>query len=299
MSFGKKTGRAAFFADLGREVVRLEQAPTTFINPILIGRSVPICPEGGLTCLADIYVTPGGAVAFSFPSLYEGDLNALQCCSGALRTWSHEQLDDIATDFFFEAEGQGSLVIDVMTRLGFMGYSNKDALYASIDRTLTGGDFLMVVGEFPFQPVRYSRRQFIDGFCTIRGIDPDEMTGFLCELESLDGVAAVVIGADLVVSYSPVGDKLPIPLFYFKLSPNRSDLCVSPRTLRYALGQNSLPLSAADGLFDFFSHFADMDRVKPSPEDGSVGLLYLKPDAVFSEASGLTERIKVFSQTIS
>lgn len=172
MSFGKKTGRAAFFADLGREVVRLEDAPTTFINPILIGKAVPICPEGGLTCLADIYVTPGGAVAFSFPELNESDLDALQCCSGVLRTWSHEQLDDIATDYFFETEGQGALVIDLMARMGFTGYSGKGALYSAIDRTLAGGDFLMIVGELPFKPTRYSRRQFIDGFCTIRGIDP-------------------------------------------------------------------------------------------------------------------------------
>lgn len=299
MSFGKKTGRAAFFADLGREVVRLEDAPTTFINPILIGKSIPICPEGGLTCQADIYVTPGGAVAFSFPDLSEDDLDALQCCSGILRTWSHEQLDDIATDYFFETEGQGALIIDVMARMGFSSYSGKGALYSAIDRTLAGGDFLMTVGELPFRPTRYSRRQFIDGFCTIRGIDPDDMTGFLCELETVDGVAAVVIGSDLVVSYSPTGDKLPIPLFYFKLSPNRSDLCVSPRTLRYALEQNSLPLSAADDLFSFFARFADMDRVKPSPEDNSVGLLYLKPDALFLEASRLSEKVRTFSQAIS
>lgn len=299
MSFGKKTGRAAFFADLGQEVVRLEDAPTTFTNPILIGKSIPVCPEGGLTCLADVYVTPGGAVAFSFPDMNEGDLDALQCCSGVLRTWTHEQLDDVATDFFFETEGQGSLVIDVMARMGFTGYSGKVELYSAIDRTLAGGDFLMTVGELPFKPTLYSRRQFIDGFCTIRGIDPDEMTGFLCELETVDGVAAVVIGSDLVVSYSPIGDKSPVPLFYFKLSPNRSDLCVSPRTTRYALEQNGLSLSAGDDLFSFFSHFADMDRVKPSPEDGSVGLLYLKPDAMFQEAARLTEKVKSFSLAIS
>ncbi len=299
MSFGKKTGRAAFFADLGREVVRLEDAPTTFINPILIGKSVPICPEGGLTCLADIYVTPGGAVAFSFPGLSESDLDALQCCSGVLRTWSHEKLDDIATDYFFETEGQGALVVDVMARMGFTGYAGKAALYSAIDRTLAGGDFLMTVGELPFKPTKYSKRQFIDGFCTIRGIDPDDMTGFLCELETVDGVAAVVIGSDLVVSYSPIGDSLPVPLFYFKLSPNRSDLCVSPRTLRYALERNGLPLSAADELFGFFAHFADMDQVKPSPEDGSVGLLYLKPDALFPEAARLSEKVRSFSRAIS
>lgn len=299
MSFGKKTGRAAFFADLGREVVRLAESPSTFINPICIGKDVPICPKGGLTCMADIYVTPGGSVALSFTDLYDEDIDALQCCSGALRSWSHETLDDISTDFFFDTEGQGALVIDIMARMGFMGYSSKGSFYSAIDRTLAGGDFLMVVGDFPFRSVRYSRRQFIDDFCAIRGIDSDDMTSFICELETVDGVAAAVLGSDLVVSYSPIGNKTSIPLFYFTLSPSRSDLCVSPRRLRYALEKNNLPLSAGDSLFDFFAHFADMGRVKPSPEDGSIGLLYLMPEALFRKVSRLVEMIREFSRAVS
>ena len=96
MSFGEKTGRAAFFADLGREVVRLSEAPTTFINPVCIGKSVQICPDGGLTCAADIYVTPGGAVAVVFPDLSAADKDSLQCAAAVLRSWNHDRLDDIA-----------------------------------------------------------------------------------------------------------------------------------------------------------------------------------------------------------
>lgn len=299
MSFGKKTGCAAFFADLGREVVRLSEAPTTFINPVCIGKSVQICPDSGLTCTADLYVTPGGAVAVAFPSLTAADKDSLQCAAAVLRSWDHDRLDDIATDYFFETEGQGALVIDVMARLGFMGYSGRVSLYSAIDKTLACGDTLLIAGDLPFSPVKYSRRQFIDLFCANSGIDPDDMTGFICEMEAQDGVAATVLGSDLVVSYTPAGDKLPIQLFYFKLSANRSDLCVSPRTLRYALEKNSLPLSSADDLFSYFSGFADMGKIKPSPEDGSVGLLYLVPDAIFSEAHELAERVKTFSQAIS
>lgn len=299
MSFGKKTGRAAFFADLGREVVRLSETPTTFVDPVRIGKSVPICPDGGLTCIADIYVTPGGGVALAFPELKASDKNALQCVAGVLRTWSHEQLDDVATDYFFESEGQGALVIDVMVRLGFMGYSSRAQFYSSVDKTLSSGESLLVAGEFPITPVRYSRRQFINLFSAQAGIDPDDMTDFVCELESLDGVAAVVLGSDLVVSYAPGGDKFPIQLFYFRLAHRRADLCVSPRALMFDLEKNNLPLSAANGLFDFFSGFADMSKITPSPEDGSIGLLYMLPDALFSEAPGLAEKVRQFSQSIS
>lgn len=299
MSFGKKTGRSAFYADLGREVVRLSEIPITCVDPVCIGKAVPICPEGGLTCIADLYVTPGGGVALVFPELTPADKDSLQCAAGVLRTWTHDQLDDIASDYFFETEGQGALVIDVMARLGFMGYSDKASFYSAVDKTLAGGDFLLVAGELPFYPVRHSRRQFIDLFCDSLGIDPDDMTGFICELETVDGVAAAVLGSDLVVSYTHAGDSFPIQLFYFRLAPSRADLCVSPRTLRYALEKNGLSLSAADGLFDFFAAFADMGKVKPSPEDGSVGLLYMVPDALFSEAHRLVEMVEKFSRAIS
>lgn len=125
------------------------------------------------------------------------------------------------------------------------------------------------------------------------------MTDFICEMETQDGVATTVLGSDLVVFYTPVGDKLPIQLFCFKLSANRSDLFVSPRALRYSLERNGLPLHAADDLFDYFSGFADMDKVKPSPEDGSVGILYLMPEALFSDAPELVEKIRDFSRAIS
>lgn len=300
MSFvGKKTGRAAFFADLGQEVVRLSEVPTTFIDPVCIGKSVQICPDGGLSCTADLYVTPGGGVAIAFPTLAEDDKDRLQCAAAVLRTWTHEQLDDIASDYFYEAEGQGALVIDLMTRLGFMGYSGKVSFYSAVDKTLACGDSILIAGDPPFVPVRYSRRQFIDLFCSNEGIDPDDMTGFICEMEAQDGIAATMRGSDLMVSYTPAGGCRPIPLFYFRLSSSRSDLCVSPRALRYALDKNGFSLSAADGLFDYFSRFADKGKVKPSPVDGSVSLLYMAPDAFFSGTRGLIERVKNFSQALS
>jgi hypothetical protein len=299
MPIGDKAGRAAFFADLGGEAVRLSELPTSFTNPIRIGKAVPICPDGGLACVADFYVTPGGAVAVSFPSLSEDDRDALQCCARAVRAWSHEQLDDIASDFFYETEGQAALVIDIMARMGFLTYSDTVALNSAVDKTLANGDFILTVGELPFFPVRYSRRQFIGLFCEPGGIDPDDMTNFICELETIDGISATVQDADLVVAFSPPGDCLPVPLFRFTHSRGRSDLCVSPHITRYALERNGLPLSASDGLFDFFAGFADKDKVKPSPEDGSVALLYLVPDALFDKVQGLIGELKAFALSVS
>jgi hypothetical protein len=299
MPIGEKAGRAAFFADLGGEVVRLSELPTSFTNPIRIGKAVPVCPDGGLTCVADFYVTPCGAVAVSFPELSCGDTDPLQCCARVLRTWTHEQIDAITSDFFYEIEGQAALAIDIMARMGFLTYSDKLSFYSAIDNTLAGGDFILSVGELPFFPVRYSRRQFIDRFCGPAGIDPDSMTSFICELESINGISATVQGSDLVVAYSAPGDYLPIPLFRFKFSSSRSDLCVSPHITRYALDRNGLPTSASDDLFSFFAGFVDKSMVNPSPEDGSVSLLYITPDTLFDQVQSLVGKIGAFALSIS
>ena len=91
--------------------------------------------------MADFYVTPGGSVAAVFPGLTDADASSLQCAAAVLQTWTHEQLDDISTDYFYETEGQGALVVDVMARLGFMGYAGKVPFYAAVDKTLSCGDF--------------------------------------------------------------------------------------------------------------------------------------------------------------
>ncbi len=298
MPFGEKTGRSAFFAVLGQEVVRLDTIPTTFKNPVCIGKAAEIRSHDGLIAHADFYVTPDGGVAFVLPDLAPDDLELLNRCAAAVRTWTAEDLDEIASDYFYKTEGQAALVIDVMAGIGFLNFAQRPPFYAAVNKTLASGDFLVATAEPPFYPVRCSRRHFIREFSDLYGLDPDEMTGFICELESVHGVAAVVRNNDLVVLYSPPGEAPPYPLFYFTVANKRADLCVSPRTLRHSLDRCGVPLSAADSLFEFFARFADKNRTRPSPEDGSVSLLYLDPVVLFQEAPSLAEKIVQFSHSI-
>ena len=46
MCFGEKTGRSAFIAVRGTEVVRLNDPPPIYENPVCIGESVPISAGG-------------------------------------------------------------------------------------------------------------------------------------------------------------------------------------------------------------------------------------------------------------
>lgn len=86
MPFGEKTGRSAFFAVLGQEVVRLDTIPTTFKNPVCIGKAAEIRSNDGLIARADFYVTPEGGVAFVLPDLTPDDLELLNRCAAAVQT---------------------------------------------------------------------------------------------------------------------------------------------------------------------------------------------------------------------
>lgn len=163
--------------------------------------------------------------------------------------------------------------------------------------TLAAGNHLFVPAEHPTSPM--TRREFIKAFSANRGIDPDDLTEFICELETINGVVAVVRSSQLIVSYyGPDGTSI-IPLFYFKILPRRSDVFVLPLTVRHYLEKNRFPVSAATSLLESFIRFADMDLLNPSPADGRVSMLYLKPDALFDGVGDLVSQIKRFARVLS
>lgn len=303
MCFGEKTGRSAFIAVKGTEVVRLNETPSIYESPICIGESVPISVDGRHICDVGLYVSPAGAITVCIPlALHNGDvpsdgLLTIRRVADVMRQWTHEQLDEIAAGHFYQRDGQAALIIDAMARRGLLGYSCKQTFYNSIDEALSGSNLLFVPTEPSNAPM--SRREFIKAFSANRGIDPDDLTSFICELETIGGVVAVVRGSQLIVSYyGPDGASL-IPLFYFKILPRRSDVFVLPLTVRHCLEKNGFPVSAATELLEFFIRFADKDLLNPSPVDGRVAMLYLKPDALFEGAGDLVTQIKRFACALS
>lgn len=303
MCFGEKTGRSAFIAVRGTEVVRLNDPPPIYENPVCIGESVPISAGGRYICDVGLYVSPAGAITVCIPlMLRDGDVPSdgiltIRRITDVMCRWTHEQIDEIAADHFYQRDRQAALVIDAMASRGLLGYSSKQALYDSIDQALSDSNLLFVPTEPSSAPM--SRREFIRTFSANRGLDPDDLTEFVCELETIGGVVAVVRGSQLIVSYyGPDGSSI-IPLIYFKILPNRSDVFVLPLTIRHCLEKNGLPVLAATGLLEFFIRFADKDLLNPSPVDGRVAMLYLKPDTLFSGVKDLVSQIKSFACALS
>lgn len=302
MSFGKKTGRSAFFAVNGTEVVRLNNAPSYQNDLACIGRSIPIRSDGIFLCDADLYVTHSGAISVCLYGLYDGGTlsgraqSVVAQCASVLRTWTHEQLDDVASFYFYDTEGQSSLVIDALVRGGRITYSDKVRLYAALDHTLSSGAFVFEVSDASHAD--QTLRGFVRDFCYFRGIDPDEMIEFILELETCNGVTAVVRGSKLGVLYAPPGGVPPVTLFLFRVCGTRADLYVSPDRTQHDLEAAGFSPLAANDLFDFLLQFADAEQTQVPPGGGVVETLYMLPEPLFERVQELKEKIVQFAGSL-
>lgn len=302
MSFGKKTGRSAFFAVNGTEVVRLNESPVNQSELACIGRSVAIRSGGIFLCNADLFVSHSGAILCRLYGLFDGagiSPNAegiIRQCAAVLRSWTHKQLDDIAALYTYETEEQAALVIDILVRSGKVNYSDRNKLDASLDQTLSSGSFVIEASGAAY--AGRAVRDFSRDFCYFRGIDPDEMAEFILELETCNGVVAVVQGSRLGIIYSPPGTRPPITLFYFQVSGVRADLCVNPERTHHDLEQAGFsPLSAND-LLDFLLQFADREQTEIPDGGGVVETLYMLPEPLFEHVQDLKEQIAQFSRSL-
>lgn len=302
MSFGEKTGRSAFFALKGSEVVRLNDAPAYQNDLTCIGKSVPIRSGGVFLCDVDLFVTHTGAVCVRVHgpvdsiSQYARPASIVAQCSEVLRTWSHKQLDDVSSLYSYEVDGQSALVIDVLVRGGRVTYSDKTRLNAAFDKTLASGSFLIEVSDTASPG--HTIQTFIEDFCYFRGLDSDEMTEAVLELETCNGVAAVLRGSKLGILYTPPGGAPPITLFYFQVSGTRADLCVSPDRTHHDLERAGFSPLSANGLLEFFLKFIDKKLTKVPAGGGVVETLYLLPEPLFENIKDLKEHIVQFAGSL-
>ena len=96
MSFGKKTGRSAFFAVNGTEVVRLNESPVNQSELACIGRSVAIRSGGIFLCNADLFVSHSGAILCRLYGLFdEAGISTraegvIRQCASVLQSWTYK-----------------------------------------------------------------------------------------------------------------------------------------------------------------------------------------------------------------
>ena len=108
-----------------------KRKPLPSMKPVCIGESVPISAGGRYICDVGLYVSPAGAITVCIPlMLRDGDVPSdgiltIRRIADVMCRWTHEQIDEIAADHFYQRDRQAALVIDTMARRGLLGYSEQ------------------------------------------------------------------------------------------------------------------------------------------------------------------------------
>lgn len=304
MIFGEDAGRSAFFAEIGSKVEALNTIPSEYANLACIGRSIQLVDTVGRSYCIDLFASPGGQLAVRLPMPLSGrcpadkELRHLHRVASIIHSWSAEQLDEVCADSFYQTEGQAADIIDIFVRTGLATYQDRPEVARRLGDTLAGGEILFAVCDSTegWHPVPC--RDLLCEFAYAKGIDPDELTGFIGALEVLDGVSAVAVGNNVLVQYAPPGNDCPYLLMRFSVGKHRSDVIIEPRLTQHQLQRNGRATSDADQFFEALIPYADTTQLSPSP-DGAVSLLPLDAGKLVDDPLRLIAALRDFAQKVS
>lgn len=120
---------------------------------------------------------------------------------------------------------------------------------------------------------RLSRREFISAFSDNGGYDPDEITGFIYDLEAIDGLAIGIAPTELTLRFSPE-DGVSYAFLTFGISSGHSDIWVMPGRIKSALEKHGRFPFCADEFLEFFKPFVNVKRCKCPPYKNEAAFYY-------------------------
>lgn len=299
MIFGEDVGRSAYFAEIGSEVERLNNAPSNYPDFVCIGKDISILDVAGRNYRIDLYVSPNGQIAVCLSLRLSGEeAKHIRRVASVVRSWSAPQLDEICADYFYQTSGQASDIIDVLVRLGRASYSDRAAVSDALGRTLSSGRLLFFLCEAEPIPHRRTFRELVCDFSLSVGMDPDELTGFIGSLEVIDGISAVVFGNEILLQYAPIGSARPCQIIKFIAGKLHSEVVAEPRVARHQLQEGGLDPSCANQLFEALIPYADLSKLSPAA-DGGISILPLDASKLVDDPVRLITAIRDFSHSIS
>ena len=143
-----------------------------------------------------------------------------------------------------------------------------------------------------------SRKEFIVRFSDNGGYDPDEVSEFIMDLESIDGLSVGIAPTELTVRFSP-DDGVSYPLFTFGISSNHSDLWITPGRIKTALENHGRFPFEAEPFLDYFKQFIDISRCKYSPYENEAGFYYANVAKVLSYSDGVIAASEKFANAVT
>lgn len=148
----------------------------------------------------------------------------------------------------------------------------------------------------PSKPAVLSRKEFISKFSDLGGYDPDAVTEFVLEMESVSGVTVRVTPTELQFRFS-VEDGAAYTLMAFTIFCDHSDLYIMPKWLRSFLEKHGHFPMEADGFLDFFKKYVDTGRCKLPPYE-HTGSYFAVVSEALSHQSEFAQALNSFIQQL-
>lgn len=125
-----------------------------FAPLICIGREVAVGSGDTQGYIDNLYASPSGNIAIVETKLFRNQESrrtvVAQIIDYAkeLQKWDCEKLDKVSSEYTAKKYGQAFRVIDLMTREGYLTYSNESAFTDRINTSLKAANFLlMIIGD--------------------------------------------------------------------------------------------------------------------------------------------------------
>ncbi len=120
----------------------------------------------------------------------------------------------------------------------------------------------------PSKPSILSRRDFIYKFADLGGLDPDAVTEFVLEMESISGISIRVTPTELQFRFT-LEDGASYSLMALTIFCDHSDIYLMPKYLHGFLEKHGHFPVEAEGFLDFYKTYVDMNRCKLPPYEHS------------------------------
>lgn len=154
-----------------------------------------------------------------------------------------------------------------------------------------------IQSQYERKPV-LSRREFISTFADNGGYDPDQITEFISDIESINGLSVGIAPTELTIRFSPE-EGYSAALLTFSISGGHSDLYIMPGRIKASLEKHGKFPFEADDFLDYFKRFIDRKRCKTEPYEYEAGFYYAKVEDVLLQSQDLITKAEGFVNKIS
>ncbi len=173
-----------------------------------------------------------------------------------------------------------------------------------IERTVSGlgmSAYQSIAGEpkrpYARKPV-LSRCEFINTFADNGGYDPDVITEFISDLESIYGLTVEIAPTELTIRFC-LRNGAASPLLTFGIAQNKAEIWLVPSRIKQSLEKHGVFPFEADEFLNFYKRFVDLNRCKTEPYEYEAGFYYAKVDEVLRYTQDFISAAEEFAVEIS